>query len=111
MKKSDLMETTLSMVTGMCINFVLTFTIFGVSPFFALGTSCLFFCVSWVRTYLIRRLFRWNEPLMNKTPKNYLDLERLCQEIVRQDELRGADLKEMREILKELLAAEAETML
>ena len=30
------------------------------------------------------------------------DLERLCQEIVRQDELRGADLKEMREILSQL---------
>ena len=34
----------------------------------------------------------------------YQDLERLCQEIVNQDELRGADLKEMREILSQILS-------
>ncbi len=39
---------------------------------------------------------------MDPITEAYQDLERLCQEIVDQDELRGADLKEMREILSQL---------
>ena len=58
---NDLKEATINMLSGMVINCMLTYFIFGVTPLFALGTSTIFFCVSWTRTYIIRRIFRYLE--------------------------------------------------
>ena len=55
---NDFLETNVNMTTGMVINFTLTYFVFGVTPAFALGTTMMFFCVSWTRSYLVRKLFR-----------------------------------------------------
>jgi hypothetical protein len=54
----DNAEVATSMVSGAVINYLLTMLIFGVSHTFALGTTALFFCVSYLRSYIIRRIFR-----------------------------------------------------
>ena len=61
MKKRDSTEVTVNMVLGAVINWLLTLVIFGVTPEFAIGATAIFFCVSWVRCYLIRRWFRRGE--------------------------------------------------
>ena len=59
--KSDLMETSVNMISGMIINFFLTMFIFGVSFSYASWTTLIFFVVSFMRSYLIRRWFRGKE--------------------------------------------------
>jgi O-antigen/teichoic acid export membrane protein len=54
----DSLEVTISMVSGSIINWLLTMAIFGVSVEFAIGTTAIFFCVSYARSYVIRRIFR-----------------------------------------------------
>ena len=56
---SDLLETTTSMIIGMVINWCLVQVIFDVTPVFALGSTGIFFCASWVRCYLLRKVFRY----------------------------------------------------
>lgn len=58
---SDLLETTASMLIGMVINWCLVQYIFGVTPFFALGSTGVFFCASWIRVYTLRKVFRHME--------------------------------------------------
>jgi len=57
----DNIEVTTNMILGAVINYLLTLLIFGVSMQFALGTTMLFFSVSYVRSYIIRRIFRKSE--------------------------------------------------
>jgi hypothetical protein len=54
----DNAEVMTSMVAGAIINWLLTMAIFGVSVEFAIGTTAIFFCVSYARSYVIRRIFR-----------------------------------------------------
>ena len=56
--KLDNLEVTTSVIVGGLINYGLTMLIFGVSHTFAAGTTILFFCVSYARSYVIRRIFR-----------------------------------------------------
>jgi len=59
--KSDLVETSVNMISGMIINYGLTIIIFGVSFTYASWTTLVFFVVSFTRSYLIRRWFRRKE--------------------------------------------------
>jgi len=59
--KIDALEVTINMVVGLILNYLLTVIMFGVSLKFALGTSVIFFCCSWIRSYIIRRVFRKND--------------------------------------------------
>lgn len=59
--KSDLIETSVNMISGMIVNFSLTMLIFGVTIGHATGATAIFFVVSFARSYLIRRWFRRNE--------------------------------------------------
>lgn len=57
----DNCEVLTNMLAGAVINYLLTMIIFGVSAKFAIGTTALFFSVSYVRSYIIRRMFRKGE--------------------------------------------------
>lgn len=57
----DVMETNVNMILGAVINCTLTYLIFKITPALALGVTVTFFCISWTRSYLIRKLFRWME--------------------------------------------------
>ena len=61
MNKSDIKETTVNMVLGLVINNLLTILMFGVSFNFAIGTSCIFFIVSFIRSYAVRSYYRKKE--------------------------------------------------
>ena len=58
---SDIYETNVNMILGCIINCVLTYIIFDVTPQFAMGSTAIFFCVSWTRSYYVRRYFRNKE--------------------------------------------------
>jgi len=55
---SDATETLISMVVGLLINYFLTLYMFGVSITYAAGACSIFFITSYLRSYVIRRLFR-----------------------------------------------------
>jgi hypothetical protein len=59
--KRDNCEVLTSMISGALINYGLTLLIFGVSAKFAAGTTAIFFICSYVRSYVIRRIFRKTE--------------------------------------------------
>ncbi len=50
-------ETLVNTIGGAIINCILTYFLFDVSPEFAVGTTAIFFCVSYMRTYLVRCWF------------------------------------------------------
>ena len=58
---SDILETNVNMALGMVINCTVTYYMFGVTPLFALGSTGVFFALSWTRYYLIRKWFRYRE--------------------------------------------------
>lgn len=62
----DHVETLTNMLSGMLINYVLTLMLFGVSTGKALGTTCIFFICSYIRSYCVRRYFRKLEENRNK---------------------------------------------
>ena len=69
-KKRDNAEVLTSMVSGAVINWLLTLAIFGVSVEFAIGTTAIFFVCSYVRSYVIRRIFRsYEQRISEKTNK------------------------------------------
>ena len=86
---SDTLETTVSMVSGMIINCTLTYFVFGVTPLFALGISCMFFCVSWCRSYAVRKLFRYME---NKKINFYTGGYTVKADYTPQDYILGEDV-------------------
>jgi len=49
------------MVTGALVNTVITYYLFDITPQFALVSTVIFFVVSWVRSYGLRKLFRYLE--------------------------------------------------
>lgn len=57
----DNIEVSTNMISGAVINYFLTLLLFGVSVEFALGTTVLFFIASYVRSIIVRRLFRKGE--------------------------------------------------
>ena len=56
--KSDLLETSISLFVGIVINAVLTVFIFNVSVTFALGSTAVFTVFSFLRMFILRRVFR-----------------------------------------------------
>ena len=52
------------MLSGAVINYILTLILFGVSPTAGLGYTAIFFCVSYLRSYLVRRFFRSRNELV-----------------------------------------------
>jgi len=58
---SDVMEVNVNMVTGALVNTVITYYLFDITPQFALVSTVIFFIVSWVRSYGLRKLFRYLE--------------------------------------------------
>jgi len=59
--RRDNAEVLTSMISGAVINWFLTLLIFGVSAKFAAGTTAVFFICSYIRSLVIRRLFRKGE--------------------------------------------------
>ena len=59
--RNDLVETSVNMISGMIINYFLTILIFGVSFGYATWSTAVFFVVSFLRSYLIRRWFKGKE--------------------------------------------------
>lgn len=59
--KRDNLEITISMISGAVINYLLTLYLFGVSAEYAIGTSVVFFTCSYLRSIIIRRIFRKGE--------------------------------------------------
>lgn len=55
----DSLEVTANMVLGAVINCTLTYLIFGVTVAYALSVTALMFTIGWLRSFGIRRLFRW----------------------------------------------------
>ena len=58
---SDIMEVHVNMVVGAVVNTAITYYLFDITPQFALVSTGIFFTVSWVRSYGLRRLFRYLE--------------------------------------------------
>ena len=58
---SDVMEVNVNMVVGAVINTTITYYLFDITPQFALVSTGIFFIASWVRSYGLRRLFRYLE--------------------------------------------------
>ena len=71
--KRDSIETSVNMCSGLVINNILTLLMFGVSPKVAFGTSLVFFCTSWCRSRLVRKLFRDRESKMSFHFKHQLE--------------------------------------
>ena len=64
--KSDLLETIVSLLVGTIINTVITVFIFNVSVTFALGTTVVYTVFSFLRMYILRRIFRRMEDARNR---------------------------------------------
>ncbi len=62
-RNNDLQETTVNMVLGLVINYLLTLWMFGVTKEFALGTTAVFFTCSFLRSYAVRKFYRRKECL------------------------------------------------
>ena len=58
---SDVQEVNVNMVVGAVINTTITYYLFDITPQFALVSTGIFFVASWVRSYGLRRLFRYLE--------------------------------------------------
>ena len=63
-KKRDSTEVMTNMVSGGIINYFLTILLFPTSKTYAIGTTIIFFCVSYARSYFVRRAFRKHEESM-----------------------------------------------
>lgn len=57
----DHFEVIVSMISGMAINYTLTMIIFGTGAMETFGISLIFFVFSYLRSYIIRRIFRKGE--------------------------------------------------
>ena len=58
---SDVLEVNVNMIVGAVINTAITYYLFDITPQFALVSTGIFFIASWVRSYGLRRLFRYLE--------------------------------------------------
>jgi len=57
----DFKETSVSMVSGLIINYSLTILMFDETPEYILGATTVFFVCSFIRSYVIRKIFRKGE--------------------------------------------------
>ena len=57
--KNDLIESLANMVIGAFVNWFFVLILFGVSAFHGLIATLFFFVLSFSRSFLIRRFFRW----------------------------------------------------
>ncbi len=53
------LEALCNAVIGLVVSFALTIAIFHVTPLQSAGVTAIFFVASFVRAYLIRRVFAW----------------------------------------------------
>jgi len=61
MVKRDITESITNMLIGAVINWVAVWIMFDVSAYFVTASTIVFFVLSFVRSLLIRRLFRRTE--------------------------------------------------
>jgi hypothetical protein len=60
-KALDFQETMTNMIVGLLLNFGLTMLMFNEPPTYVAGTTAVFFVCSFIRSYGIRKIFRWRE--------------------------------------------------
>ncbi len=53
------LEALCNAVIGLVVSFALTIAIFHVTPLQSAGVTAIFFVASFVRAYVIRRVFKW----------------------------------------------------
>lgn len=66
-KKLDSAEVLSNVILGAIINYILVLILFGVGNVYAVSTTALFIGISFLRSYILRRLFRRVD---NKRGKN-----------------------------------------